>query len=637
MAVAVRKTSPFRLLSLLRLEKDPNLAFHLFQNPNPSSTSNRRPFRYSARAYDLIICKLGRARMFPEMESILEQMQHETRFIPREPLFCAIISFYGRARMPAAAVRAYDRIPSFRCTRTCRSFNSLLHALLSCHEFTSVRELRRALGSNELGVTPDACTYNILLRACTSLDDARVLFDEMREKGIWPTAATFGTLISAMCADLKLDSAFNLKDEMIKSYGIKPNVYIYTSLIKALCKNEQLELALKLKNEILLDGELSLDSAIYSTIIRALFRVARKGEVVGILEEMRANSIKPDTVTYNAMIAGFCEEREFDAAFEVLNEMVKHGCKADVVSYNTIIAGFCKENRWREACDLFEDMPRRECRPDVITYRTLFDGMCESGEFQEAKAILDEMMFKGYVPGVASVRRLVEGLGCGGGAKSLGVALCGLAKQNAVELDVWEMRRPEFCRVAFKSSIILHQKKGSPLRLKFQLSDGLITRLMFLNESGDNWMGHKLGYGCGFFCRLATGASYPQAALSGIGTLHECKEACSRNASCQAAFFTYDSEASVGQCYLPSDVSPSERTRGSKFVQDSFEQVEGMPARFSYKDICIATENFCQEIGRGGFGIVFKAVLKDGTLVAVKQLKKKSPGMDEFFAELDFQ
>ncbi|KAH7657744.1 Tetratricopeptide-like helical domain-containing protein [Dioscorea alata] len=439
MAAAVPKTSPFRLLSLLRLEEDPNRAFHLFQNPNPGSTSNRRPFRYSARAYDVIICKLGRARMFPEMEAILDQMQRETRFTPREPLFCSIISFYGRARMPAEALRAYDRIPSFRCTRTSRSFNTLLHALLSCRDFAGVRELHRALGSNELRVTPDACTYNILLRACTSLHDARTLFDEMREKSIQPSVATFGTLISALCADLKFDDAFMVKDEMLKSFDIKPNVYIYTSLIKALCKSEKLELALELKNEMLLDQALSLDSAVYSTIIRALFRVGRKGEVVGILEEMKANGVKPDTVTYNAMIAGFCEEKEFDAVFEALNEMEKNGCKADVVSYNTIIAGFCKEKRWRDALDLFEDMPRRECRPDVVSYRTLFDGLCESGEFGEAMAILDEMMFKGFVPGAGSVRRFVKGLDCEGGTMSFRAALCGLAKQNAVESDVWEM------------------------------------------------------------------------------------------------------------------------------------------------------------------------------------------------------
>lgn len=40
-----------------------------------------------------------------------------------------------------------------------------------------------------------------------------------------------------------------------------------------------------------------------------------------------------------------------------------------------------------------------------------------------------------------------------------------------------------------------------------QFSDGFFARLILLNGSGDNLMGHKLDYGCSFFCRLANGAS----------------------------------------------------------------------------------------------------------------------------------
>ncbi|XP_039118611.1 G-type lectin S-receptor-like serine/threonine-protein kinase SD2-5 [Dioscorea cayenensis subsp. rotundata] len=189
-----------------------------------------------------------------------------------------------------------------------------------------------------------------------------------------------------------------------------------------------------------------------------------------------------------------------------------------------------------------------------------------------------------------------------------------------------------------------------------------------------------------------------QAAVPDIGELHECREACSRNASCQAAFFAYDHDASVGRCYLPSEIlsirankisegnvvssaylkvrvysgasspiSPSLsatvkngkyhkillfsgsciiaifisalivvmfvwKIRASKHEQDHFEP--GTPVRFSYNEICIVTHNFSQEIGRGGFAVVFKGVLKDGTLVAVKQLKPGRQGIDDFLTEV---
>ncbi|PON69343.1 Tyrosine-protein kinase, partial [Parasponia andersonii] len=67
--------------------------------------------------------------------------------------------------------------------------------------------------------------------------------------------------------------------------------------------------------------------------------------------------------------------------------------------------------------------------------------------------------------------------------------------------------------------------------------------------------------------------------------------------------------------------------------EDNIEQVPGMPLQFSYEDLEIATENFKETLGRGGFGSVFKGVLADGTMIAVKRLNKISRDMREFLAE----
>lgn len=59
---------------------------------------------------------------------------------------------------------------------------------------------------------------------------------------------------------------------------------------------------------------------------------------------------------------------------------------------------------------------------------------------------------------------------------------------------------------------------------------------------------------------------------------------------------------------------------------------------FSYKEMKSATDNFHPKnrIGRGGFGIVYKGTLKDGTLVAIKKLSAQSKqGAKEFLTEID--
>lgn len=48
--------------------------------------------------------------------------------------------------------------------------------------------------------------------------------------------------------------------------------------------------------------------------------------------------------------------------------------------------------------------------------------------------------------------------------------------------------------------------------------------------------------------------------------------------------------------------------------------IPGLPVRFEYKQLKAATDNFKTQIGTGGFGAVYKGVLPDNTLVAVKKI-----------------
>ncbi|KAK4742489.1 hypothetical protein SAY87_000490 [Trapa incisa] len=430
-----KPVSPYRLSSLLRGEKDPRLALGLFLNPNQHA-SPEKPFRYSLLSYDLIVTKLARAKIFPEMELILQKLRDETDFTPKESFFCHVITSYGRARQPDEAMRTFESIPSFRCQRTVRSFNTLLNALLKCAEYERMMDFFHNM---DKCVYPDACTYNILINACGKvgrLDYARNLFVEMPKRGVFPNVVTFGTLIYWLCENGMLEEAFRLKNEMVTDYRVHPNGHIYASLIKGVSLVGDLNKAFRLKDEMVRD-RIQSDASIYNTLVNALFQAGRKDEVSGLLEEMRENGCGPDTVTYNAMINGLCREKDFGAAYKLLDEMAEKGSRPDVISFNVIIRELCKEGKLNEANDLFEDMPRRGCHPDVVSYRVLFDGLSEGLQFEEAALILDEMLFKGYPPRGSSVNSFVDSLCKEQRHELLVRVLSSLGKGNLIDTDAW--------------------------------------------------------------------------------------------------------------------------------------------------------------------------------------------------------
>ncbi|KAJ0924056.1 putative protein kinase RLK-Pelle-SD-2b family [Helianthus annuus] len=61
-------------------------------------------------------------------------------------------------------------------------------------------------------------------------------------------------------------------------------------------------------------------------------------------------------------------------------------------------------------------------------------------------------------------------------------------------------------------------------------------------------------------------------------------------------------------------------------LEDGYRMMSGQFRGFSYKELVKATQNFKVEIGRGGSGVVYKGVLEDERVVAVKRLGDVSEG-----------
>uniref|UniRef100_A0ACD5TRR9 Uncharacterized protein n=1 Tax=Avena sativa TaxID=4498 RepID=A0ACD5TRR9_AVESA len=67
--------------------------------------------------------------------------------------------------------------------------------------------------------------------------------------------------------------------------------------------------------------------------------------------------------------------------------------------------------------------------------------------------------------------------------------------------------------------------------------------------------------------------------------------------------------------------------------EEEFEELQGTPMRFTFQQLKVATEQFTDKLGEGGFGSVFKGQFGEDS-IAVKRLDRAGQGKREFSAEV---
>ncbi|GLU07101.1 hypothetical protein SLE2022_240750 [Rubroshorea leprosula] len=69
--------------------------------------------------------------------------------------------------------------------------------------------------------------------------------------------------------------------------------------------------------------------------------------------------------------------------------------------------------------------------------------------------------------------------------------------------------------------------------------------------------------------------------------------------------------------------------------EDYLGHISGAPSRFSYEELKVATSDFSNKLGEGGFGCVFQGTLPGGAQIAVKCLDGFGPVRKSFIAEVE--
>jgi pentatricopeptide repeat protein len=251
-------------------------------------------------------------------------------------------------------------------------------------------------------IIPDVKAANILMNCYAklgNLEAAQDLMEQMLQGGedvpcMTPNLVTYNTLMDACNKSNELDAALRVK-EYIEHAGIRPDARTYTTLIATVARRA------------------SVASGANDPTLAFSF-----------LQEMKVLRIRPNGMTYSALIDACGRCRRSDLALKALRLMLdqkaqeqetvregRHTLSSEVGAWTAAINACGKAGRIDTAVKLFHSMTNFGVHPNKVTCGCLLDCLLKNGRVGESLSLLRYMKKNRIAPSEVMYTSLMTSAG----------------------------------------------------------------------------------------------------------------------------------------------------------------------------------------------------------------------------------
>lgn len=206
------------------------------------------------------------------------------------------------------------------------------------------------------------------------------------------------------------------RDEMLsklRSGQIVLTVEQLIDVIFALNRSRKISTALKML-DMVESGPLASSLAniksvkSYTIMIDTYGKGYQLSKAFSVFYGMSRNGVRPNAVTYNALIAACSRNDEPSLAFEVFEEMKQSGFSADKYTFGALIDSFAKCGQADRAFELADTMESNGIPKDQTIYSSLLDSCARTGQSERTLMLFEEMKRKGVWPNLVTFSVLID-------------------------------------------------------------------------------------------------------------------------------------------------------------------------------------------------------------------------------------
>ncbi|KAK8483721.1 hypothetical protein V6N11_061675 [Hibiscus sabdariffa] len=330
-------------------------------------------------------------------------------------MFCSIICDFGKNRDLASALTAYEASKNLSGPNM-YLYRAIIDTCGLCGDYMKSREIYQEDLINQR-VTPNIYVFNSLMNVnAHDLGYTLDVYKDMQNLGITADMASYNILLKACCLAHRVDLAQDIYNEVkhIESTGVlKLDVFTYCTIIKVFADARLWQMALKIKEDMVSAG-VTPNTVTWSSLINACANAGLVAQAFQLFEEMILSGCEPNSQCCNILLHACVEASQYDRAFRLFHSWTggQEGNIDSILSTKQVNSGTSVSTALDHITNSHHPsfVKKFSFKPTTATYNILMKACCT--DYYRAKALMDEMKSLGLSPNHVSWTTLIDI--CGG-------------------------------------------------------------------------------------------------------------------------------------------------------------------------------------------------------------------------------